>query len=205
MRYGERVTVMLRAGVGPDRPNHREDVALVQILLYTMWNRSVERDGLWGPATKASIESFQTAHLGFADAIVDPGDITFQRLRGIDRGAEHDASLRLDVLDVTRQWDISWRQSVALRDTADRLGTVVSYPYGDSFLDVYSHRTFGTWEVYGAIRESYAQLGNDGGVLGNPISGERDKVPAPGRVSWFERGRIVWTPDAGAVAFPFES
>jgi hypothetical protein len=55
----------------------------------------------------------------------------------------------------------------------------------------------GAHEVYGAIREKWAELGWEQG-LGYPLSGEEGTPDGVGRYNHFQRGSIYWTPDTGA-------
>lgn len=65
-------------------------------------------------------------------------------------------------------------------------------------LGVYTPRT-GTFIVQGAILNKYAELGWEGGVLGAPTTSEF--IGANGaRVTNFENGQILWSPQTGAHA-----
>jgi hypothetical protein len=63
---------------------------------------------------------------------------------------------------------------------------------------IYWTPTTGAWEIYGAIRERWSQLGWERSWLGYPIRGELD-FPEGGRVNSFERGQIYWWPDTGPI------
>ncbi|WP_367575248.1 LGFP repeat-containing protein [Streptomyces griseoaurantiacus] len=56
----------------------------------------------------------------------------------------------------------------------------------------------GAEPVYGGIREFWASHGWENSQVGYPLEGEHDRIGRPGRVQRFERGLIVWTPQAGA-------
>lgn len=56
----------------------------------------------------------------------------------------------------------------------------------------------GAHEVYGAIRDFWAQQGWDASNVGYPINAEHDRSDGPGREQQFQNGRIVWSPDTGA-------
>jgi hypothetical protein len=197
------MTIEMRASVGTGQENHPEDVALVQLLLLPSAPGLVN-DGKFGPATATAIADFQTATFGFTDGRVDPGDITFNRLRGGDISTstdpEADTVRRLAVLDALGVLVLPAPPPIATRATADGLGTVVSWTQGAGFLEVYSHLTFGTWEVRGVILARYLAMGEESSPLGNPISGERG-APSGGsdRVSYFEHGRILFTAATGVA------
>lgn len=199
------MTVQLRAGVGEGRPNHRQDVALVQLLLNSgLGGTPIAVDGVWGTQTRTSLDIFQLVHFGFNDGVVDPGDITFNRLRGPALPADQDTLLRVEVLrSIGDRPDIQGSAPVSSRASADGLGVVTSWSVGDAIIFIHSHPTFGTWDVQGQIAILYQAQGEEAGPFGSPISGERDLEPGPGRVSWFERGRIEFRPATGAVAIPF--
>jgi len=55
----------------------------------------------------------------------------------------------------------------------------------------------GAHEVHGAIRDEWQRLGWERSFLRYPVSDEGD-TPG-GRVSFFEGGKIEWTPAGGAV------
>jgi LGFP repeat len=199
------MTIELRASVGDGgQVNHKEDVALVQFLLNAT-NPPVAMDGLWGPIVSAAVAAFQTTTFGFTDGRVDPGDITFNRLRGNDINTTTDpvgdTVRRLVVLDALGIVALPAPPPVATRPTSDGFGTVVTWPEGAGILEVFSHSTFGTWEVRGVILARYLAIGEESSALGNPISGERDAPSGGGdRVSYFEHGRILFTAATGAAA-----
>jgi uncharacterized protein with LGFP repeats len=64
---------------------------------------------------------------------------------------------------------------------------------------IYWHPDTGAHEVYGAIRDFWAQHGWERGTVGYPIGAERDRGDGAGREQQFQRGRIVWSPAAGAM------
>ncbi len=53
----------------------------------------------------------------------------------------------------------------------------------------------GAHEVHGLIRDKWASMGWERSFLGYPVSDE--KPHDHGRVSNFEHGRIIWTPESG--------
>jgi uncharacterized protein with LGFP repeats len=58
----------------------------------------------------------------------------------------------------------------------------------------------GAHEVHGAIREKWASIGWERSFLHYPVSDERIPPSGHGRVSEFQGGAIVWTPEHGADA-----
>lgn len=63
---------------------------------------------------------------------------------------------------------------------------------------IYWTPSTGAHEVHGAIRDKWAELGWERSWLGYPIKDEID-FPEGGRISSFERGKIYWWPDTGAI------
>ncbi|WP_158839905.1 peptidoglycan-binding protein [Saccharothrix deserti] len=192
------MTNQLRAGVGDNRPNHPEDVALVQLFLNGNPNAKIAVDGRFGPATRAAVEKFQKAQFGFGDGIVDPGDITFHRLRG-NGEVEFRTSALLRAFAVHKS-ESTEPDSGTLSDerfTADRQGAVFRWISPNGVAHIYTHPVLGTWEVRGLILVRYQELGEESSGLGLPISGERGAPP--GRVSWFEHGHIAFSTADGTV------
>lgn len=66
---------------------------------------------------------------------------------------------------------------------------------------IYWTQQTGAHEVYGAIRDKWAQLGWEKSQLGYPIGPEQER-PGGGRIQRFQRGSISWTPQGGAVVGP---
>lgn len=72
----------------------------------------------------------------------------------------------------------------------------------DSFIgesSIYWLPEIGAHEIYGAIRDKWAQMGWERGPAGYPTSPERDRSDGPGREQQFQHGRIVWSSTFGAV------
>ena len=78
-------------------------------------------------------------------------------------------------------------------DLGDGRGRARDYENGS----IYFTPQTGAHEVHGDIREKWAQMGWERSELGYPTSDEHD-IPG-GRASEFQRGRITWTPQGGAV------
>lgn len=205
------MTVQLRDPVGEGRPNHPEDVALVQLLLGERGELPVGVDGYWGGETLGAVQAFQVHHLGFTDGVVAPGDLTFHRLLG-----PPDPDPRAE------GWGDLWRRALVLhrtghgigagigevpedylRPTTDGLGWAAQWIVDGGAYDLYSHPRYGTWEVAGLILGRYREIGSDSSALGVPISGER-AVP-PGAVGWFEHGRITYDASTGTVSESYVS
>ena len=70
----------IRAGVGTGRPNHKQDVGLVQLMLGGH-DFTVTADGSFGTQTATALAGFQESRMGFTDGFCDPCDVTFKMLR----------------------------------------------------------------------------------------------------------------------------
>jgi len=55
----------------------------------------------------------------------------------------------------------------------------------------------GAIEVHGLIREKWASMGWERSRMGYPIKDEKNTPDGRGRVSEFEGGHILWTPESG--------
>lgn len=82
--------------------------------------------------------------------------------------------------------------------TPDNSGRYRHYSGGS----IYWSPQSGAHEVHGLIRDKWAQLGWERSSLGYPTSDEEPLGGSSGRVSRFQRGRIEWTPQGGAVVRP---
>jgi uncharacterized protein with LGFP repeats len=65
---------------------------------------------------------------------------------------------------------------------------------------IYWTPSTGAWEVHGAIRGLWANLGWERSFLGYPTSDETSTEDATGRFSEFQHGSIYWSPATGALA-----
>lgn len=63
---------------------------------------------------------------------------------------------------------------------------------------IYWTPEFGAFEVHGAIRVKWAQLGGHRSVLGYPVGDEAGCGPGAGRFNHFEGGSVYWREDIGA-------
>lgn len=63
---------------------------------------------------------------------------------------------------------------------------------------IYWSPSTGAFEVHGAIRDKWAELGWEAGALGYPISNETKTADGVGRFNVFQHGSIYWSPSTGA-------
>lgn len=79
--------------------------------------------------------------------------------------------------------------------TPRRTGAYNHFQHGS----IYSSPATGSFEVRGAIRDRWAQLGWENG-LGFPVSGDTRTPTKPGYYTHFEGGSVYWSPATGAHA-----
>ena len=63
---------------------------------------------------------------------------------------------------------------------------------------IYWHPTVGTFELHGAIRQKYLELGAEASFLGYPTTDELGTPDGVGRFNHFQAGSIYWTPSVWA-------
>lgn len=63
---------------------------------------------------------------------------------------------------------------------------------------IYWSPSSGAWEVHGAIRGKYSQLGWERSFLGYPLTNETTTPDGFGRFNHFQGGSIYWSPGTGA-------
>jgi hypothetical protein len=80
------------------------------------------------------------------------------------------------------------------RRTPDGLGHYSVFERGS----IYWTPATGAFEVHGIIRDTWAAVGWEAGVLGYPVSDEVATPDGVGRYNVFEHGSIYWTPSTGA-------
>lgn len=81
-----------------------------------------------------------------------------------------------------------------LQASNDGLGFYKQYRGGS----IYFSPATGAHEVHGAIRDRWALLGSETGLLGYPVTDETGTPDAVGRYNHFQRGSVYWTPGTGA-------
>jgi len=189
------MSLEIRAGVGTDRPNHKQDVGLVQLMLGGH-DFTVTADGDFGGQTATALAGFQESRLGFTDGICDPCDATYKMLRPEFTGSQ---SILMRTLLLSLLGEASFGDVMSEEASPDGVGLIQTIAHGDGFARFYSHPTHGTWEVQGLILTRYIELGDAAGALGMPIGGERDHGFSGGRVSFFDHGRIVFEPATGVT------
>jgi len=80
------------------------------------------------------------------------------------------------------------------QDTPDHRGRFRHFEGGS----IYASAATGAYEVHGAIRNKWAELGWERSFLGYPTTDERTTPDGRGRFNHFQGGSIYWTPETGA-------
>jgi peptidoglycan hydrolase-like protein with peptidoglycan-binding domain len=200
------MTLTITASVGKDGANKRLDVAVVQNLLSTITEETggapgLVTDGWNGPNTVNAIKRFQQHHFGFADGLMSPGEISFRRLNDAfdRRWSVSNPEFPLYV-KYTALVEAQVRQETGLIGSpphlrcADNVGWKLQL---SSSGNIYYHPAIGAYLVDGYIWAKYLENSEEHGVLGYPISDERDLPQGNGRISYFQYGSIQWTPAGG--------
>jgi len=78
--------------------------------------------------------------------------------------------------------------------TPDGVGRYSVFEHGS----IYWTSSPGAFEVHGVIRDAWAQLGWEAGLLGYPITDETGTPDGIGRYNVFQNGSIYWTAQTGA-------
>ncbi|MCA8878808.1 MAG: M15 family metallopeptidase [Rhodobacteraceae bacterium] len=103
-----RASRLIAAPVGSKRPNHRDDVKTIQILLNALASgngfrmpEALKADGIFGPMTQAAILSCQHSAVGLSapDGVVDPGGRTMRVLCRLVPSAYGEMLLQLVMLN----------------------------------------------------------------------------------------------------------
>ncbi len=80
------------------------------------------------------------------------------------------------------------------RATPDAAGRYSVFERGS----IYWTQAGGAFEVHGVIRDKWADVGWEAGMLGYPMTDETPTPDGVGRYNVFEGGSIYWSPDTGA-------
>ena len=202
------MTLTITASVGENGTNKRLDVAVVQNMLSAITEEAggtpdLVTDSWNGPNTVNAISRFQQHHFGFADGLISPGEITFRRLNdAFDRrwsvsNPEFPLYVKYTALVKAQlRQDIGFIGNPPHLSCADNVGWKLQLSASGN---IYYHPTVGAYLVDGFIWAQYLGSGEEHGILGYPISDERDLPQGNGRVSYFQFGSIQWASAGGPV------
>ncbi len=140
---------------------------------------------------------YQTYSDGFHLAIDEPGGLAFWGAGGGTRCGNSPPV----VGEIEKKYNaiggcgsVVGAPVMAEQGTPDGIGRYSVFERGS----IYWTPQLGAFEVHGQIRDEWAQVGWEAGVLGYPISDETTPPDGVGRYNVFERGSIYWTPQTGA-------
>jgi hypothetical protein len=140
---------------------------------------------------------YQTYSDGFHLAISEPGGVGFWSAGGGTRCGSSPAV----VGEIEKKYNalggctsVLGVPVMAEAGTPDGAGRYSVFDKGS----IYWTQATGAFEVHGVIRDAWAQLGWEAGLLGYPISDETGTPDGVGRYNVFQNGSIYWTPQTAA-------
>jgi hypothetical protein len=141
----------------------------------------------------ARYQSYQTA---YADALSEPGGASYWATTGTSCNSSPAAVGDIETKYIALGGCISFlgAPTQAQQTTPDGIGGYTVFANGS----IYSSPTTGAHEVHGLIRDKWAAVGWEAGILGYPISDETVASDGVGRISTFQHGAIFWSPATGA-------
>ncbi|WP_138732316.1 N-acetylmuramoyl-L-alanine amidase [Modestobacter excelsi] len=105
---------------------------------------------------------------------------------------------------IARRWaalgGLDWGYGLPVTDELtppDRVGRFNHFAGGAS---IYWSQATSAHAVQGQIRDLWASMGWETGILGYPTSDELDTADGGGRVNTFQTGAVIWSPATGARA-----
>jgi uncharacterized protein with LGFP repeats len=179
-----------RAWIGRYDPNNGtlRDQWIKTVLRY--YNGCQPGWSCWNPR-------YQTYSNGYQLAIDEPGGLAFWN----ELGGTRCGSSPVVVGEIDRKYRAIGGCSSLLgvpvtdeRRTPDDRGRYSVFERGS----IYWTASTGAFEVHGTIRDTWAKVGWEAGVLGYPITDEVATPDGTGRYNVFEHGSIYWTSSTGA-------
>ncbi|HEY5952334.1 MAG TPA: hypothetical protein VIV40_42845, partial [Kofleriaceae bacterium] len=143
----------------------------------------------WGPR-------YQTYSDGYFAAIDEPGGLGFWA----DTGTSCNGSpSTVGLIDAKYRMlggcsSFLGRPTTAETATPDGVGRYSVFEHGS----IYWSPSTGAFEVHGSIRDKWAALGWEAGLLGYPLTDERATPDGVGRYNVFSGGSVYWSPSTGA-------
>jgi hypothetical protein len=140
---------------------------------------------------------YQTYSTGYRDAIDQPGGLAFWAAGG---GTSCNGS-PATVGEIDRKYralggcgSLLGAPITSEQTTPDGAGRYTVFQHGS----IYWTQATGAFEVHGEIRDKWAALGWETGLLRYPISDEIHTPDGAGRYNVFEGGSVYWSPSTGA-------
>jgi len=143
----------------------------------------------WGPR-------YRTYSDGYDAAIAEPGGLAFWR----DAGTSCSGSpATVGAIDVKYRalggcGSFLGHPTTPERATPDGVGRYSVFEHGS----IYWSAATGAFEVHGLIRDAWAALGWEAGLLGYPLGDETATPDGVGRYNVFQGGSVYWSPAIGA-------
>jgi hypothetical protein len=140
---------------------------------------------------------YQTYSQGYQDAISAPGGLGFWATDGGVRCGNTPAAvgaIEAHYVALGACASVVGAPTQAETGTPDGIGRYSVFAQGS----IYWTAQTGAFEVHGAIRDEWAAVGWEAGILGYPLSDETGTPDGVGRYNVFQHGSIYWTPATGA-------
>lgn len=140
---------------------------------------------------------YQTYSDGYRLAIDEPGGLGFWGAAGGTRCGSSPAvvgEIEKKYLALGGCGSVVGAPTTEERGTPDNVGRYSVFERGS----IYWTPQLGAHEVHGEIRDKWAAVGWETGILGYPITDETKTPDGAGRYNVFEKGSIYWSPTTGA-------
>lgn len=166
--------------------------------LVDQWIRTVVRyyNGCQ-PGWSCWDDRYRTYSDGFHLAIDEPGGLAFWNASAGTRCGSSPAvvgAIETKYLALGGCGSVLGAPTSAEQGTPDGVGRYSVFEHGS----IYWTPDGGAFEVHGQIRDEWASVGWEAGILGYPITDEVTTPDGLGRYGVFERGSIYWTAATGA-------
>ena len=148
------------------------------------------------PGSSCWTMRYQSYSDAYAAALSEPGGAPFWATNGTSCNNSPAAVGDIETKYVALGGCISFlgAPTAAQQTTPDGIGRYSVFSNGS----IYWSPSTGAYEVHGLIRDKWAQLNWEAGILGYPISDETAASDGVGRYSTFQNGTIFWAPSTNA-------
>jgi uncharacterized protein with LGFP repeats len=148
------------------------------------------------PGASCWTTRYQSYQAAYTAALAEPGGASYWVTNGTSCNSSPAAVGDIETKYIALGGCISFLgvPTMAQQTAPDGVGQYSVFANGS----IYASPTTGAHEVHGLIRDKWANVGWEAGVLGYPISDEAAASDGVGRISTFQHGAILWSPATGA-------